>query len=74
MTAAAKRARSGRSLTDAERRANGQQSIKVWLPAELVEALDAEAKRVGRSRTQVLGEAIIARCARGLADRGARKG
>lgn len=57
----------GRSLTAAERRANGLELLAgIWLPVEIVEALDAECERVGRSRTHVLGEAIITRCARGI--------
>lgn len=56
---ATKRARSGPSLTAAERRANGLALLQgIWLPAELVRALDAECERRGLRRTALVRTAL----------------
>lgn len=67
------KSRSGPSQTAAERQERGLRLLAgIWLPREIVEALDAECERVGHSRTRVLGEAIMARCALGLAVAGGK--
>lgn len=52
---------SGRSLTAAERRANGQALVQgLWLPEPLVRRLDAECERRDEPRTTVVREALEA--------------
>ncbi len=60
MTAARKPpVRSGPSLTNAERFANGKARLAgIWLEAEVVEALDAEADATGSSRTALIDQAL----------------
>jgi hypothetical protein len=56
---AAKRARSGPSLTAAERRANGLALLQgLWLPSELVARVDAECERRGLRRTALVRTAL----------------
>lgn len=57
---------SGRSLTTAERRAGDEQATKlqVWLPASLVDALDALAEREKSTRTKLTRLALMALLAR----------
>jgi hypothetical protein len=50
---------SGRSLTAAERRANGLELVQgLWLPAALVRELDEACKRRGEPRTTLVREAL----------------
>lgn len=58
---------SGPSLTAAQRRENGLELVQgLWLPADMVRELDALCRRTGRTRTAIIGEALIARLAREL--------
>ena len=55
------RARSGstgRSLTDAERKANGQDRLRVWLPSELLARVDAQTARGRGNRTAIVTAAL----------------
>lgn len=55
----ATRRKPGRSLTAAERHANGLALVQgLWLPAELVSALDAECERRGLRRTALVRTAL----------------
>ena len=47
--------RSGRSLTPAERRANGLVQLQgIWIPIELMERLKADSVRLKMSRTAMI--------------------
>lgn len=48
----------GRSSTDASRRARGLVLVKVWLPAEVVAELDAIAQSEGVPRAEIIRRAI----------------
>jgi hypothetical protein len=58
---AKKPSRSGPSLTAAQRRANGLELLAgLWLPAELVSALDADCDRLDVRRTTIVRCALKA--------------
>ena len=50
----------GRSLSRAERKANGQRQLAIWLPADMLDAVDRLAEREGVSRTELVGASLMA--------------
>lgn len=49
------RKRSGPALTRQRHRERGEEQLAVWLPADLLAAVDALAERQGMSRTKLVG-------------------